>query len=191
MTLSPRERLHWVTQHAGRDWKSCQVETGVSSVAAAIERNLQHDFPSVAGVPVIAGRLWGSNPVQVELRAFPRGARIGKMKGGQAPGNWFKPTLVGRLTEADAKTTFRYRIDTQGVSLLVLILTAAGLLGLLCAIPVAIVASLASAEVIAIASIFVLWWCFVVMTQVERGMQEEAILQSWVNQIVGPTQVRR
>ena len=107
------ERLRWIRCHAFPTASEEQFDRSVAAVASAIEDNLQTEFPSPIGVPVVAGRLRGGNPVQVELRAFPHGARVGMMRGGNYPGNWMKPSLVGNLVDTGVGSALRYTFDAR------------------------------------------------------------------------------
>jgi hypothetical protein len=177
-------RIRWIIAHREAPSTRVELTKPEATVTAAITGHLQHRFPSPRGIPVVTGSISDGEPVHLRIRAFPHGARVGIMRGAtrERP---IKPTLVGSLFAEGGSSVLTYAITSRRPALLALgwgtltpvLLVAAGL------------AALASAPVVAWALVALAAYTGVVFASfvvaVDRAREEEAILRSWLDEVLG------
>jgi hypothetical protein len=102
----------------------------IKTVVEVMSDSVQSVFPSPRGVPIVAGRFKGENPVRIWIRSFPNGARVGQIFR-RDRGDWTNPWLVGELVGGDSATDLTFKISSLGGVYVypLLLLVALGLLG--------------------------------------------------------------
>jgi hypothetical protein len=177
-------RIRWIVGHRLAPVTRVELARPEAAVTTAVEEHLQHRFPSPRGVPVITGSLTHGEPVHLRIRAFAHGARVGVMRGAtrERP---IKPTLVGTLFAEGDSSVLTYTITSRRPVLLALGWAALTLVFLLAAA----VSAVASASRAAWVSLALAAYCGVVfatfVVAVDRAREEEALLDTWLEELLG------
>jgi hypothetical protein len=172
-------RIRWIWEHARPHRRSIEIDRPTAVIADAIDHRIQHDFPSPLGSPVVGGWINATDPIEMRLRAFPHGARVGRMRGGGS-GDWMKPTLVGTLTGREGTSTLTYVVKANGGAKLAVgtVLLAIALLLVAASSVTSGGAQVALGCLCASAFLGLVFLTFV--AQVEQGIQEERFLVAWL-----------
>jgi hypothetical protein len=177
--VSVSARIRWIRTHVASRRQTHKCDRPTNEVATHLRESLNHEFPSPRGQPVIGGRIVGTNPVRIRIRAFPHGARVGLTYGGNR-GDWMKPSLVGSVVgESDDSCEVHYHVGSNGVfvALAAVILS---VLAVLDAIGLAVFGTWEGALIslgvgVVLAVVFT-----TLLSQTDQGVREEGLLLRWI-----------
>jgi len=175
------DRIRWMRHHLQPLRRTVVISRSLPEVVSYMDAAVEHTFPSPRGEPVFAGRFVGANPVRIRVRAFPHGARVGRLYGG-TQGDWMKPALVGGLEGAVGATTLTFSVSAWAGEVAALASFTAGCLAILSAVILTLMAASGSLVCLVIGLVLLLGFGTLV-AQTEQGIEEERLLLDWLSDV--------
>jgi hypothetical protein len=181
------ERAGWIWAHGKRHPIIQNLAAPVADVGPRLFAAIQHEFPSPEGLPIVGGWIDGNDVVAaLRLRAFPFGAKVGRMTNGADRGNQLKPTFHGKLENTSSGSRLTYSITcrmgvytTLGFGVLAaLLLTTTVVVGIMEGVPAVYYPFFGT-----VACASAVWS---LLQQTTRAMFEEGLLLEWLDVQIAP-----